>query len=111
MAQKIEVLLISDLSGKSGDETVRFALDGKEYEIDLTESEATDLRDSLAPFIKAGRRVTGKASGAARSRRSAGGGPDPKAVREWAAANGIKVSDRGRVPADVIEQYLAAGNS
>lgn len=113
MAQKIEVHLISDLTGVDADETVRFALDGKEYEIDLTESEATDLRDFLAPFIKAARRTTVTAKGGARARavRSGMVGPDPKSVREWAASRGVKVSDRGRIPQSVVDQYLAAGNS
>lgn len=111
MAQKVTVHLISDLSGKDADETLRFGLDGKEYEIDLTAAEAGKVRDALTPYIKAARRTTVTKGGSrTRSRSGAATGPDPKAVREWAAANGIKVSDRGRIPADVVAKFEAAGN-
>ncbi len=31
----------------------------------------------------------------------------PSTVRKWASQNGIRVSERGRIPAEVTEQYLA----
>jgi hypothetical protein len=112
MAQKVQVLLTSDVSGGEASETVTFALDGVSYEIDLTESEATELRDSLGAYVKAGRRTGGsarKASGGA-GRRSSGGGArstdyDPAAVRKWAEGEGITVSPRGRISADVLKRF------
>lgn len=103
MAQRVEVHLIDDIDGKSdATETVAFALDGVTYEIDLGAKNATKLRDSLAAYIAAGRRI-GKAS--AGKRKGAAGGPSPREIREWAKANGYNVPDRGRIPQDVIDAY------
>ena len=82
VAQKVQVLLVDDLNGGEADETVTFALDGKSYEIDLSDSNAQKLRDSLADFVKAGRRTGGRASsgrGKARAavRRQPGHREDP----------------------------------
>jgi len=106
MAQKIQVILIDDTDGSSADETVRFGLDGVNYEIDLTSENAAKLRDSLAPWVSSARRSGGRRvarRGAGRSNSS-----DASRVREWARANGYTVSDRGRIPAEVREAYEAA---
>lgn len=104
MAQKIIYQLVDDLDGQvlnpGEGETVRFAVDGKSYEIDLSGAHAEQLRAALQPFISAGRRV-GAAPKPGR-RRSSG---DLDAVRAWARENGLSVSDRGRVPRQVMEQY------
>lgn len=102
MAQKVRTLLIDDLDGGDADGTVRFSMDGTDYEIDLSASHAGQLRDALAPYINAARR----AGSAARTSRKAA--PDPTEVRAWARTQGIEVKDRGRVPADLIARFKAA---
>jgi hypothetical protein len=106
MARKVSVEFVSDLSGSSGDDvaTVGFGLDGVGYEIDLNGVEATKLRELLEPYVEAGRKV-GRNGKVLTNKRV---GPDPKAVRAWAEANGIKVPSRGRIPGDVVEQFEAA---
>jgi Lsr2 len=113
MAQKTIVQLIDDLDGSSSDsiETVTFGLDGVTYEIDLSDDNAGQLRDSLAQFIGSARRTGGRAkrgtvtvagsngNGSGRSREQT------QAIREWAKKNGHDVSDRGRIPAAVIEAF------
>ena len=108
MAQKTIVSLIDDLSGEEADETVRFGLDGAQYEIDLSEKNATKLRESLAPFVSAARRAGGRTSSSRRSRSSSrrSGGTDRTAdIREWARSNGYTVSDRGRIASNIVEAY------
>ncbi|GAB2524145.1 Lsr2 family protein [Microbacterium petrolearium] len=113
MARKIVHQLVDDIDGtvlEPGEgETVLFALDGKSYEIDLTEANAATLRDALAPYISAGRRAGGgSSSGPKQQQRRRGGQKDYGPIREWAKANGYTVSERGRVPASVLEAYEAA---
>ena len=109
MAQKVQVLLIDDLDGSEADGTVRFGLDGTEYEIDLNAGHAQALRDALARYVRAARRAGGGARRPARGgRRTPAGGPDSIEVREWAKAQGIEVKDRGRVPAEVVARFKAA---
>ncbi|MGO4188589.1 histone-like nucleoid-structuring protein Lsr2 [Pseudarthrobacter sp. TAF60_1] len=109
MAKKTIVLLEDDIDGSEANETVSFALDGSEYEIDLNEGHANELREALARFTNAGRKVAGgRGRSAARTRSSSSGGPDAKAVRLWAAENGIQVNTRGRIQGDVVEKYEAA---
>ena len=106
MAQKITVALEDDLDGGPADETVQFGLGGSEYEIDLSKKNATAFRRQLAPFIeharKAGRGPRRRPGRGASSRERSGG------IRAWAKDQGIAVSDRGRIPASVVEQYQAA---
>lgn len=106
MAQKVLVQLVDDIDGSEladgAGETVQFGLDGKSYEIDLSNRNAKALRKALATYIDAGRKV----SGSRRSTRSAGS--DSKAIRAWAKENGVDVPDRGRIPASVRSQYEAA---
>jgi hypothetical protein len=105
MATKILTTLQDDIDGSDAVETVRFALDGVEWEIDLSERNANRLRNSLSDFTAHGRKVGGK-----RGRKSASSSQtDSGAIRKWAAANGIEVSARGRIPAEVVERYRAAG--
>jgi Lsr2 len=108
VAQKIQVLLIDDLDGSAADGTVRFGLDGTEYEIDLTAEHARALRDALSRYVQAARRAGGGARRPARGRRRAAGGVDSTEVREWARAQGIEVKDRGRVPAELVARFKAA---
>ena len=109
MAQKIQTLFIDDLDGSEADGTVRFGLDGTEYEIDLNTGHAEALRDALARYVGAARRAGGSARRPARSgRRAPTGGVDSTQVREWAKAQGIDVKDRGRVPAELVVKFKAA---
>jgi hypothetical protein len=106
MAQKITVTLEDDLDGGPADQTVRFGLDGAEYEIDLSARNATAFRERLAPYTEHARK-TGRRPGS-RPGRSASARERSSGIRTWARKQGIAVSDRGRIPASVIEQYQAA---
>ena len=116
MARKVQVILSDDLDDSiSADETVTFALDGTTYEIDLSEKNASEMRDVLGKYVTAARKVSSRgtrASGAGRSRATGGGGRMDReqagAIRDWARKNGHDVSDRGRIPASVVEAYEAA---
>lgn len=111
MAQKVSILLVDDLDGSEATETVSFGLDGVQYEIDLNDGNADDLRAALQPFAAAGRRVGGKRKASARAPRATASKEDrPKLtlVREWARENGHEVSDRGRIPERVMEAYTSA---
>ena len=105
MARKVQVLLVDDLDGGAADETASFALDGASYEIDLSSDNAKKLRDSLSPFVEHARRA-----GVGRRRRSRAASSRERSadIRAWAKARGIKVNERGRIPASVVEQYEAA---
>lgn len=103
VAQKVQVVLVDDLDGGEASETVTFGLEGISYEIDLSESNAAALRADIAPWIAAGRRVSGRKS-SSRARSSS----DAAKVREWARANGYDVPNRGRVSASIREAYVAA---
>ncbi|WP_018654663.1 histone-like nucleoid-structuring protein Lsr2 [Actinomadura flavalba] len=105
MAQKVQVLLVDDLDGGEADETVAFSIDGASYEIDLSDANAGKLRDSLSPFIDKARKA-GAARGPRGRRPRSGSNRERSAeIRAWAKAQNIKVNDRGRIPAAVIEQY------
>ena len=108
MAQKVTVALEDDLTGGPADETVRFAFEGTEYEIDLNAKNAAALRKQLATYFeharKAGRPPARRAGRTAASRQRSGD------IRAWAKEHGLAVSERGRIPASVAEQYHAAGH-
>ena len=108
MAQQTTVTLTDDLDGTKAAETVRFGLDGRSYEIDLNKRNAAALRKALGEFTAAARKVRGGRPAAKPAAAAAPAKVDAKAVREWAAANGITVSARGRIPSDVAEKYEAA---
>jgi hypothetical protein len=108
VAQKIQTLFIDDLDGSAAEGTVRFGLDGTEYEIDLNTKHAQALRDALARYAGAARRAGGAARRSARARRGSASGLNTTEVREWARAQGIEVKDRGRVPAELVVKFKAA---
>jgi hypothetical protein len=111
MAQKVQTLLIDDLDGGEAEGTVRFGVDGAEYEIDLSAKNAEALRKALGPYVTAARRGPGSAArrpGRSGRRAASGAGPDPTVVREWAKSQGIDVKDRGRVPAELVVKFKAA---
>ncbi len=107
MAQKTITALYDDLDGGEtpADETIRFDLDGADYEIDLSKANADRLRETLAPYITAGRRVGSKRR-TSKAFRTATGTRDLVQVRAWARANGWPdIRDRGRVAAEILEAY------
>ena len=109
MAQKIQTLFIDDIDGGEAEGTVRFGLDGTDYEIDLSTKNAAALRKALAKYVDAARRAPGASRRPTRSaRRASDGAADSTAVRVWAKSQGIDVKDRGRVPADLVRQFKAA---
>ena len=109
MATKTSVLLVDDLDGESpADTTVKFGIAGTDYEIDLSEAHASEMRDAFSRYVKAARKVGRSSRGRAAVRHTTD--VDPAAVRAWAKSQGIEVSPRGRIKADVVEQFRAAGN-
>lgn len=122
VAQKTVVTLIDDLDEGEADQTVEFGLDGVAYEIDLSDNNASGLRDALAGYVAHARRTAGRRAPARRSngravRAPGGAGPTSvdreqnKAIREWARARGYSVSERGRIPSNVIEAYHSSSGS
>lgn len=114
MAQKTVVQLIDDLDGTTSEsiETVSFGLDGVTYEIDLNDANAGKLRDHLADYIGSARRTGGRMKRNVPPTARQGSGParnreQTQAIREWAKSNGWAISDRGRIPAEVVDAYEA----
>jgi hypothetical protein len=114
MAQQTTVRFVDDLDGSDASGTFDFAIDGRQYQIDLSDENAAKLRDALAPYVGAARKAGGRARGRvarptavaekpARSNRD-----QTAAIRGWARANGHQVSDRGRISKSVMDAYQAA---
>ncbi|AHH95929.1 Lsr2 family protein [Kutzneria viridogrisea] len=111
MAQKTIVQLIDDLDGGEASESVTFGLDGVEYTIDVSDTNATRLRELLAPFVEKAQRLGGRKQrgGSTRTAVKAGGDrAQNQAIREWARSQGETISDRGRIPADLVHRFEAA---
>ena len=109
MAQRVNVILVDDLDGSDAVETVSFGLDGVDYEIDLSEAHASDLREALALYVGHGRRTGGRRRrGQAPAAEADPAGALAAEIREWARSNGWDVPERGRVSAEVREAYDAA---
>lgn len=111
MAQKVNIVLVDDLDGTEATETVSFGIDGTSYEIDLNDANAAALREALSGYVGHARKV----AGGRRGRRSSGGSANgssssssTKDVRDWARGQGMEVSERGRISADVQQAYDAA---
>ena len=113
MAQITQVRLVDDLDGGAAAESVSFSLDGKSYEIDLNEKHAAALREAFAPFVTGARRAGGSAvaSRPRMSTRAARPRGETAAIREWANANGLEVSARGRISSTVLEAYENRGRA
>lgn len=115
MAQRVTTTVTDDIDGSKNAETVTFGLDGAQYEIDLAKKNASALRKAMGEFVSAARTIdsaNGQSDKFPRRRRARGAGKsaggaksDVKTIREWAAANGISTSTRGRIAASVVEQY------
>lgn len=116
MAQKVTVTLVDDLDGEArADETVEFAIDGTNYEIDLSAVNAAKLRAELDIWITHARKITGRrnarSGGSAAKSKGARAGSEREqsgAIREWARQNGHVVSSRGRISAEITDAYHAA---
>jgi hypothetical protein len=107
MAQQVTTTLIDDIDGGKAAETIRFAIDGVEYEIDLSARNAGRLRKALDEFVANGRRVGGRQV-ARRKQTRRSPGHKPQDIRDWAKANGHAVADRGAIPATLREAFYAA---
>lgn len=107
MAQRTKVILIDDIDGGEAAETVSFALDGVNYEMELSEENAERLRNDMSEWIKNARRVSGRLS---RGRRGSVTrvSSNSSTIREWARANGYTVNERGRLPKEIIEAFETA---
>jgi hypothetical protein len=104
MAQRVQIILEDDYDGGTADETVTFSLDGAEYEIDLSSKNATGLREALAPWVAHARKIGGRRKRSTK----ATGSSSTSDIRAWAQAQGLDVSSRGRVSAEVREAYEKA---
>ncbi|MFG2606550.1 Lsr2 family protein [Streptomyces sp. NPDC048514] len=109
MAKKIMTVYTDDLTGQESEEvqTHTFSLDGVNYEIDLVSDSYDQLYEALAPFIDGGRKV-GRTKAVRGTRRPSAVGPSAEELRIWARDNGLQVSNRGRVPANIREAYEQA---
>ncbi|GAB3285566.1 histone-like nucleoid-structuring protein Lsr2 [Parasphingorhabdus pacifica] len=111
MAQKVTVQLVDDVDGSEAESTVEFSLDGVDYTIDLSEDNATKLRDALASYVSSARRTGGRKRPGGKANKSASAAPSAadrernQAIREWAREQGMQVSDRGRIPSEIVEAY------
>ncbi|MFD8494873.1 Lsr2 family protein [Amycolatopsis sp. NPDC059657] len=112
MAQKVLVEMIDDLDGETATQTVPFGLDGVTYEIDLSDTNATRLREALARFVDAGTRTGGRkirlATGQTASVSSQLDREKSRRIREWALAQGYEVSARGRLAGEIVDAYETA---
>lgn len=112
MAQRTITVITDDIEGteaKDG-ETITFSIDGTAYEIDLNAKNAKKMREAFAYYTDHGRKKPKSPSTVEKARAASNRDYDPKAVRIWAQANNVTVPDRGRIPADVVEQFKKAGN-
>jgi hypothetical protein len=112
VAKQIIHKLVDDLDGGDADETVKFALDGIQYEIDLSKKNADKLRDLFAPYVGSGTRVgRGGVVVGGRAARGRGGATadreQNRAIRAWAKNAGKDISDRGRIPQEIVDEFHA----
>ncbi|WP_030517782.1 Lsr2 family protein [Nocardia sp. NRRL WC-3656] len=111
MAKKVIVELVDDYDGKSkADETVRFSLDGVEYEVDLSLKNAGKLRAAFEPWTEPARRIgrIPRSKSKTTETRPAADKQQTATIRDWARENGYEVSRRGRIHKDIIEAYHKA---
>jgi hypothetical protein len=112
VATVTQVSLVDDLDGSVASSTVAFSLDGKSYELDLSDANAKKLRDAVAPFLASARRGKGRGRRSGSPKMTQSSVTDRErnmAIREWARQHGHDVSDRGRIPLTVIEAYEKDG--
>jgi hypothetical protein len=112
MAKQVITLLTDDLEGGDADRTLEFGLDGMNYTIDLSEKNAGKLRKALDPYLTAASKVgrtgtNGRISARAPAAPTRANRDQNQAIREWATRNGYEVSERGRIPASIVEAFHA----
>lgn len=101
MVKRTKLIVSDDIDGSPAHETINFALNGEEFEIDLTREHAAELEAMFGVWIARARHIKG-------TRRHESVVPGtPRAMREWANSRGIHCPAKGRIPATVKEQYLA----
>jgi hypothetical protein len=106
MAKRVVETLVDDLDGSDADRTISFTIDGEQYAIDLSRSNAEKFDTAIAPFVSAARRTgASRPTAGRRGRRGASSTGDTKDAREWLRSNGHQVSDRGRIQAPLLELY------
>jgi hypothetical protein len=112
-----KTLIIDDLTGEAGARTHSLPFDGVDYEIDLTDASFAELRKALKPYLRAARPVSGSRVPVQRVRRGASttakgtsAGTEASVIRTWARANGVAVTERGRVAPAVRDAWVAAGS-
>lgn len=111
MAQRVQVQLVDDLNGEEAQETIRFGLDGTEYEIDLTTDNAFELRSTLAQYLNVARKASSgrrgqsgqRGNSTSRTKRD-----EVQKIRQWAQDNGHNPSSRGRVSQAIVDAYNEA---
>ena len=111
MAKKQITYLTDDLTGEELPEgsghTVRFELDNTTYEIDLSKKNADKLRNTMARYVTAARKTSGKSDGRRRKSEGMTRLYDPKIIRRWAEANGVELNARGRISQKIVDQFEA----
>jgi hypothetical protein len=108
VASRVVTLITDDLDGSEGAETIAFSLEGVSYEIDLSSTHAQELRSVLEPYMMAGRKTAGRRDGRRLSDGASADKEQIKAMRDWAKKQGLKVSERGRISAEVQDAYNKA---
>lgn len=110
MARRTMLVLEDDLDATPAQHQVSFSFEGVSYEIDLNEEHYAELQEAMAPWVSHARRVSGRRTSKRSSGDSASSSSSVSAtdIREWARAEGMEVSDRGRVPANVRAAYEEA---
>lgn len=118
MAQRTQVLLTCDVHDGTAEaaETVAFTVEGQSFECELCEPHLLEFREAMEIWSSHARPAGGGRGGRSAGRASRGGarrsgtadGPTSSEVREWARAQGLEVSARGRVPAELHAAYEAA---
>jgi hypothetical protein len=109
VAQKTVVTLLDDLDGSEAEGTITFALNGVQYDIDLSKKNSDKLTKALAPYLASARKVSTMTSPRTNKTSTSRSRPNPADVRAWARSEGIEVKDKGRVPAELIVKFQAAG--
>lgn len=112
MARKEITKFFDDIDGTELGESeiniVQFSLDGKNYVIDLSESNATKFRETLAPYIEVARKQVASRGGQRRSPGNNNTRGRTRKIREWAKDQGMNVASRGQLSTEIVEAYDAA---
>ena len=110
MARLTEVVLTCDVHDGESEaaKTVTFTVEGQSYECELCEDHLAEFRDAMEVWSSHGRPASPRRSVGAGGRGRGGGRAASTAeVRDWARAQGMEVSSRGRVSAELRAAYDA----